>query len=397
VGGMGHGSRPMSMKGSSWSVLVVTRPEGGVVEITVGQGRWWLARLLRDAGGVLLGAVLFGGFAALVMTAAGHVLRRAVYPQHLAAAAVVLFGLVVAAWIRMRVRDHAVRTTLRVTGRGVEVTVLGWFGRRTERAWRRDEVFEVRPSKGELHVRLARDHPFRLMRFHSKEEVREAAAAVRDALAEVPPVALPGDAGPVGGLTYEVAGRPYEIEIEQTADGLRVVVPEEGNRADVVFGPWMVGLTVLAFSVLRHSLGLKWIGQGGRSLSRSLMLMAAFAVGPALLAGIGSMAILRRWRGGKPLIIQVDGRNVRIDHPALLIRRRCWRRERVTEVIVDCTKGKGGEVIQHFVRMRVGARSVTFCYGRDGIEMRRVVTVLRNALGMPALPDSAFPEDGSAV
>jgi hypothetical protein len=217
------------------------------------------------------------------------------------------------------------------------------------------------------------------------------------ALAEVPAVARVEGAVPDEGLTYEVPGRRYEIEIEPTADGVRVTVPAAGDRALLGFAPWLIVACVAVSVGIWHVIGRWLFEELGRRGAPAIAVLAARAVPPVAVFVAGAL-VLKRLRGGQSLVIVVDGREVRIDHPGVPIRRRRWRRERVTEVRVDAVRARGGQVIEYFVRMRARRRgSIKFCHGRDGIEMRRVVTVLRNALGMAALPDSAFPEDGSAV
>jgi hypothetical protein len=309
-----------------------------------------------------------------------------------------VFSALVVQWVRIRIRDHAVRTTFRVTPERLDVSIVRWFGRTHEIGWPRRDVFEVRPSHGVLHVRLVHDRPCRLLRYHAPAEVREVAAAVSAAMAEVAPVAVAADGSSEGALTYAVAGRPHEIVIRRTPDGLSVVVPGEGDRAVVGFSGWMIGATVVA-SVLAAYLFGPWAASHFRWSRRTPpVYVLAWAFLPAAVAFVAMYCVLRRLRGGQPLVILIDDANVCIDHPGVPIRRRRWKREWVTDVGIECRKGPKNEVLERFVRLRAGAkRTLTFCHGRDAIELRRVVTAIRTTLEMSALPDTALPTDDSIL
>jgi hypothetical protein len=376
----------------------VTRPGAGIVEISIGRRRRWLWALQFDVARMLLAAAVAGAIVGVVTAAVGRSASGIGFSQHAMIVGGGVFSLLIVQLIRVRVRDHAIKTTFRITPDRLDLSIAGWFGQMRAIGWPRRDVFEVRPSKGGLHVRLVHDHPCRLLRYHSPAEVRAVATAMSEALAEVVPVPVVGDDSLGGALTYAVAGRPYEIVIRRTPDGLSVVVPGAGDRAVVGFAGWLIGATILASVTAGYFLGPWAASQFHWSRRTPLIYVVGWNILPAAIVYGAAYYMLRRIRGGQPLVILIDDANVRIDHPGMPIRRRRWKRECVTDVCVETRKGRNDQIIEHFVRMRAGARrSVAFCHARESIEMQRVVTAIRTTLGLASLPDDAFPKDASIL
>jgi hypothetical protein len=184
-------------------------------------------------------------------------------------------------------------------------------------------------------------------------------------------------------IAYEVPGQPYEIEIQPLPDGVRVVVPRAGDRAVSEMALWVIPVHVLIgvaacgviFSLPR------------RTISSHFLMVVLVPL--ACVASIQVLAVnlIRRWRGGQPAVVVVARDRLWINHPARLLRRRTWPRGAVIDVSVDRRKGEGGAVEEQFVRItRKGGRSVTFCHGRDTVELARVVSALREVLALPPMP-----------
>jgi hypothetical protein len=354
-----------------------------------------LFALLKDLGMSVGASAVGAAFVTFLAKFGAEFLVRVTLAQ-LVPVALAVFGLSLVSLVQSVVRGHFARVSFRITPEHLVVTVADRFGAPREFTWRRDAVFEVRRASAvdgsELHVRLRRAPPCKLLRGRPRTQIDAAVSAVSAALAEIPPVAFP-DAPPDGGLTYAVAGEPYEIDIRSTPEGVIIVVPRAGDRAMLTgFGPWVAALCVLAVIPAVVFIG-PHLPPASRRSPPPILLPVFFSVVAVLVV---SSAILRRWRGGQPLIIEVTARDVRIDHPALPLRRRTWRRDAISDVSIQSRKGKSDRPTDYFVRMTArNRRPVTFCQDRDTTEMRRVVTVLRRALSLPALTDNDFPPDSA--
>jgi len=270
--------------------------------------------------------------------------------------------------------EQPLRTIVRITPQRVAALQRSLLGERRF-DWPRAEILAVRRSRDELHVRLRRDVPRALLKNCSRQELNDASAAINAALVQIPRAPV-SDALPHDLLTYEAAGHPYEIEIEQSPDRLTVVVPRVEIR--VMGSEWFVPMVIAAFI-------------GGLLLPGNLPILVI--PGTFVLAVVGSV-VLGRLRQGQTLRIEVTPDHVHLNHPGLIVRSRTWRRDAITNVYVDAAKDRQENVMEYFIRFeKRGARSVAFCHGRDMSEMKLVVAALRQALGLPQLSVCDFPDD----
>jgi hypothetical protein len=368
----------------------VVRPLPDTIDVRVGRRRSLFA-LLKDLGMSVGASAVGAAFVTFLGKMGVEFFVRVPFAQ-LATFALLVFALLLVSLVQSVVRAHFARVTFRITPAHLSVTVADRFAAPREFTWRRDAVFEVRRASVvdgmELHVRLRRAPPCKLLRGRPRTQIDDAAAAVSAALAEIPPAAFP-ESPPDAGLTYAAPGEPYEIDIRSTPDGVTIVVPRAGDRAMLTgFGPWVVGLCVLVMIPVVVLIGPRL--PPGTRRSPPPILIPVFV---SIVAVLGvSSALLKRWRGGQPLIIEVTARDVWIDHPALPLRRRTWRRDVVIDVRIDGHKDKNDKTTDYFVRMTArNRRPIKFCQDRDTTEMRRVVTVLRHALSLPPLGDTDFP------
>jgi hypothetical protein len=193
-------------------------------------------------------------------------------------------------------------------------------------------------------------------------------------------------------LAYATPGEPYEIEIMPMSQGLRVVVPREGNLAYVASpGSQLVAVvTIIVGAFITMRLLRPFLPNVH---SPFLVLVAAV---PTIAIQMIVKSLLRRGRCGQPLVITIMSDEVLIDHPGLLKRRRTLRRNGIKDVsLVNPDRGKASARFTRFVRMTIAdgdasnsCRTITFCRARDELEQARVVTALRRALGLPA--DTAY-------
>jgi hypothetical protein len=360
-----------------WASVDIAQPAEEQIDITIAARRA-TGLLLRDIGSAAITAAVLAVF---VMWAARTTLFafRVVDNGPVIICGGVVLAFVFAWGTITAISHHCSRTTFRVTPETLTVLQRDLVGPPRTFGWPREAIFEVRRSgDSELHVRLRRDVPCRLLRGRSPHEIDDVAAAINTAFAAIPPVASIAHR-PSDGLSYEIPSQSYEIEILPAPDGVTVVVPGVGDSAIArVWTQWNSMFWVVAMFLVFFCVQALLLRTGARRWGVACVGAAAVLL---LLPGF----FIARRRRGQALNIIVSGERVYIDHPGLFFRRRDWPRAGVTDVSLVTRKAWRNVPERRFVRIKARARwSVPFCHGRDTVEMERVVVALRNAVGLPA-------------
>jgi hypothetical protein len=381
--------------------VTITRLKGGEgIVISVGPCQSW--PLIRRRCAQILTAVAVLALMTAGLVDALHEFLPSTRAAPLWSIWLAFFALAFVAAAFAEVRRLFARTTIQITGSDLSIQVSWPVGDATNRRWRRDAIYEVRrgDSRGEesggrekLQVRVWRSRPFCFLVGREPAVLDAVGAAINAALLELPIATFSDDTGNT--LTYATPGEPYEIEITPMSQGVRVVVPREADQVStsgdgsqflttlmIVIGAWLI--VCLLRPLLPHV--------------RSPLIVFVGVV-PAAVIQMVVTSFLRRGRRGQPLVVTVMGDDVLIDHPGLLKPRRVLRRDSITDVsIVDPDRGRSSARYTRAVRMTfldgAGAPgscgTITFCRFRDEIEQTRVVTALREAVGLSVDPGRQF-------
>ena len=246
--------------------MTVSCPEDRCIEVVVAP-RTSVAPLLRDLAALTLPAGVVAGIAVAFTIA----ISRLVFPIPTGIRVLIVLSAFAALFVPLGltlIREHYRRTTFRVTPDRLIVSISGVLERPRQLEWRRDAVFEVRPGGrrgSQLHVRLARGLPCKLLGGRESHEIEEVAAVIKAAMSSIPPARFDEFVVP-DVIAYELPGQPYEIEIQPLSDGVRVVVPRAGDRAVSELAVWVIPVHVLfgAGACARH-----FYSRGARSARTS--------------------------------------------------------------------------------------------------------------------------------
>jgi len=236
------------MQAQRFKSAIRTQPAEQTVEIQIGRGSW--RSLPRQLGISFLFAVVGSAVVAVFLNAASHAIRQV---SDVALVIFVLLTFIVCLTLALNgvLRLHFRRTLIRITSERFEVEEHMPFKANRTVGWPRAGIFEVRRSGGQLHVRLRRGRPYWLLRERSKWEVDEAVAAINEALASIPQAAMAEIEGtPSNVLAYQSPGEPHEISIEQTPDGVTLIIPEAGAEFIERLIPWMMGGRSLSATIV---------------------------------------------------------------------------------------------------------------------------------------------------